>query len=191
MKKFILILLLTAVSFGQIKIPDKPAAWVNDYANVLSNRQESRLNEMLKSLQEETSTQIFVAISDRLPEDEYLESFAVNLFEKWGPGRKQEQNGILIVLFTEDRKIRIETGYGLEGAFTDLQAGRVIDNYMKPFFRKGDYYGGLEAGLTVIIAAVKGEYKIPTESPRKKKDKKSPFPIIVLILIIFSIINCR
>jgi len=123
--------------FAQKDIPEKPDSWVNDYTNLLDTNQERILNNKLNNLEKATSTQIFLAILDKIPENYYLDDYAVKMFDKWNPGRKNENNGVLIVLFTIDRKIRIEVGYGLEGVLTDLQAGRVIDDVMKPEFKKG------------------------------------------------------
>ena len=161
---------------------------MSDYTNLLNANQQRVLNNKLDRLEKATSTQIFLAIFDRIPESYYLEDFVVKLYEKWRPGRKNENNGVLIVLFTGDRQIRIEVGYGLEGVLTDMQAGRVIEDVMKPEFKKGDYFTGLNNGIDVIISAVKGEYKIPIE--RKSRSKKSNwFSLVVIFFIIMSVLR--
>ncbi len=191
MKKYLaLILFCFSVNlFAQDEIPEKPDSWVTDFAGLLSDGQKNRLNSKLNALEKETSTQIFVGIFDRIPEKYYLEDFVVKLYEKWRPGRKNENNGVLIALFTGDRRIKIEVGYGLEGALTDMQAGRVIEDYMKPEFKKGDYYAGLNSGIDVIISAVKGEYKIPVQSNSKRKKRFNFTPLIVIFFIIISILR--
>jgi uncharacterized protein len=184
----VIIFCLTFGVFAQKAIPEKPDSWVNDYTNLLDANQERILSNKLDKLEKATSTQIFLAILDKIPEDYYLDDYTVKMFEKWNPGRKNENNGVLIVLFTGDRKIRIEVGYGLEGVLTDLQAGRVIDDVMKPEFKKGDYFTGLNNGIDVIISAVKGEYTIPVEGKSRSK-KSNWFSLIVIFFIIISVLR--
>jgi len=184
----LLLLWLPLFLLGQDDLPEKPISWVSDYTNLLSNSQKQTLDNKLDALEHATSTQIFLAIFDKMPESYTLEDFTTKLFEKWRLGRKNENNGVLIALFTGDRQIRIEVGYGLEGVLTDMQVGRVIDDVMKPHFRNGDYYTGLSQGIDVIIAAVKGEYTIPVK--RKSKNKSSNWiPLFVVFLVIMSVLR--
>ena len=114
--KFLIILcmFMTVPVFSQVDIPDKPASWVNDYANVLSAQEKQVLESELSALQQRSSNQIFIALLNRLPENSYLEDFTVKLYEKWRPGLAEQDNGILIAVFIQDRQMRIEVGYGLE-----------------------------------------------------------------------------
>ena len=186
---FITLLLgLPFYMFAQDELPEKPISWVSDYTNLLSTDQQSILNNKLDRLEKATSTQIFLAIFDKIPESYYLEDFTVKLYEKWRPGRKNENNGVLIVLFTGDRQIRIEAGYGLEGVLTDLQASRVIEDVMKPEFKKGDYFTGLNNGIDVIISAVRGEYTIPIKGKSRSKSTNW-FSLMVIFFIIISILR--
>jgi uncharacterized protein len=184
----IMVSILATFSFGQNDLPDKPQSWISDYADVLSATNEQSLDDMLSGLEKRSSNQIFVAIFRQLPENSYLEDFAVKLYEKWGPGLPEEDNGILVVIFIDDSKIRIEVGYGLEDVVTDAQAGTVIREYMAPFFRKGDYYQGIKSALEVLILAAEGKYKIPLEEKNKKK-KGIPIGMLVTFFIIFIIIS--
>jgi len=192
LRNIIYISILTAfLSFGlsaQNDLPEEPISWVSDYTNLLNSEQQRVLNNKLNKLEKATSTQIFLAIFDQIPENYYLEDFTVKLYEKWGPGRKNENNGVLIVLFTGDRKIRIEVGYGLEGVLTDMQAGRVIEDVMKPEFKKGDYFSGLNNGIDVIISAVKGEYTIPVKAKSKSK-RTNWISLFVIFFIIVSVLR--
>ncbi len=184
-------ILLLVLFFGVIltqaqELPPKPAAWCNDYAGVLTPSQKDTLNAILGDFERRTSNQIFIAIFRRLPENTYLEDFAVRLFEQWRPGLPDKNNGILIVIFTEDRKARIEVGYGLEDVITDLQARQVLYNEMIPYFKRGDYYRGLLAGLRVLMPAAEGKYKIPIAGKSvKKKRFKSDNPIVGIMTIAF------
>jgi uncharacterized protein len=185
-------IILFCLSFGLIaqnELPEKPDSWVNDYTSLLSNNQKSILTNKLNVLEKETSTQIFLAIFDRMPESYYLEDFVVKLYEKWRPGRKNENNGVLIVLFSGDRRIRIEVGYGLEHVLTDMQAGRIIEDYMKPEFRKENYFAGLNKGIDVIISAVKGEYKIPAERKSSRSKSTNWFSWLAIFFIIISVLR--
>ncbi len=151
-----------AFSIDSVNIfPPQPTAWCNDYANVLETWQEDSLNALLGEFERRTSNQFFVAIFNRIPKGTYLEDFAVRLFEKWRPGLPDKNNGLLIVLFTEDRKTRIEVGYGLEDVVPDALARRILMEQMVPFFKKGQYYRGLMAGVSPLMAAAEGKYQIP------------------------------
>lgn len=143
----------------------QPTGFVNDYAEVLTQEQKNNLEARLISFEKETSNEISVAIIDSLKEDT-IENFAVDLFEEWGIGKKANDNGILILVAVSDRKMRIEVGYGLEGALTDSQAYWIIENKMKPAFRNNDFYLGLSEATGAIMSATRGEY-IPSASESK------------------------
>ena len=181
----LLMILLFAFMAAQEGIPDKPEAWVSDYAGVLSATQISDLNNALSQMEKETSNQFFVAIFEQMPEGHYLEDFTNRLYDKWRPGLKDENNGLLIAVFINDRKMRIEVGYGLEDVITDAQAITVIDDYMAPEFRKGDYYGGIVRALEVLMPAAEGKYQIPVEQKSKKRGM-SPGNFIFIAFIILS-----
>ncbi len=184
----IVFLIFAAFSMAaEADIPERPASWVNDYAHVLSDAQVNELNGMLSALEQRSSNQIFVAIFPQIPEGYYLEDFVVKLFDKWKPGLKGKDNGILITVFINDRKMRIEVGYGLEDVVTDAQASTLIREYMAPEFKKGDYYSGIKNALTVLIPAVEGKYKIPVKKKSNKNDGFSLGDLIVLIVIFIII----
>jgi uncharacterized protein len=187
-KNVLLSLLLFAAFISAADIPERPDSWLNDYANVLSSGQKSELNSLLSSLETRSSNQIFVAIFPQIPEGNYLEDFVVKLFDKWKPGLKGKDNGILIAAFINDRKMRIEVGYGLEDVVTDAQSAVVINDYMVPEFRKGDYYKGIKNALTVLIPAVEGKYKIPIKKKKSKKDGFS-FGDLISLIFIFIIVS--
>ncbi|MBD3223869.1 MAG: TPM domain-containing protein [Caldithrix sp.] len=162
----------------------KPSGWINDYADVLNPQQEQKLRQQLQALENRSSNQIFIAIFDRLPRDYSLEGFTVKLFEQWNPGLPDKDNGILMTVFMEDRKIRIEVGYGLEDVITDAQAHTVIEQVLKPSFRQNDYYGGLEKALSVLIPAAEGKYQIPVKNKKKNGDGFSFMHIIIAFFLL-------
>jgi uncharacterized protein len=141
--------------------PAAPARYFNDDAGVVSPEAASRLELKLQAFDQQTSSQIVVAVFPELPSPS-LEDFTVRTAQAWRVGRKKLDNGVVLFVFVKDRKIRIETGYGLEGALPDATAHRIIEERIAPAFRTGDYAGGLEAGVDAIMAATRGEY---TASP--------------------------
>ncbi len=160
-------------------LPPPPAAYFNDYAGLVSAADAQRLDAKLRQFANETSTQVVVAIFKNLPSPS-LEDFTVRTAESWRVGRKDWDNGAVFFVFVEDRKMRIETGYGLEGALPDQLAGRILDNEVRPRFRAGDWAGGLEAGIDGIIAATRGEYK----APPKPKPGGPVVPILIVVLFV-------
>lgn len=192
----LLLLLFPFVSFPQDDLPEKPTSWVTDYAKILSATERNTLDQKLQQLESNTATQIFVAIFPSLPENYALEDFTTRLFEKWRPGLAEENNGVLLTIFISDRKLRIETGYGLEDVLTDAQAGTVINDYIVPFFRQEQYFDGINSGLDVIISATEGKFQIPVRQSRRNAtdDGDSEFPFLIIfffILVIFMILKSR
>ncbi|MBP6855407.1 MAG: TPM domain-containing protein [Candidatus Pacebacteria bacterium] len=137
---------------------DRPSGFVSDFARVLSVDQKTALEQKLSTFEKETSNEIAVVIIDSLKGD-YIENYAVKLFADWGIGKKDKDNGVLFLVAVSDRAMRIEVGYGLEGALTDALSVRILDDNVRPFFKQNDYAGGIGAGVDAIISATKGEYK--------------------------------
>lgn len=142
--------------------PGKPTGYVNDFAHVLSDGTKQELESALSVFEASTSDEIAVAIVPSMGGD-YIENYAVKLFEEWGIGKKDKDNGVLLLLSIEERKLRIEVGYGLEGALPDSLAQQIINADMTPRLKAGDYDGAVSIGVTDIMQAVKGEYQA-TES---------------------------
>jgi uncharacterized protein len=113
-----------------------------------------------------------------------LEDFTNRTARAWGAGRKDYDNGAVLFVFVADRKMRIETGYGLEGALPDQLAARILDHEVRPRFRSGDWAGGLEAGIDGIIAATKGEYKAPPVA----QQRGGPTPVTLVIVLAFVVL---
>ena len=155
------------------QIPDKPARYVTDRAGVFGGGQADALNARLEQFERDTSDQLLVWVDRKIPEGFTLEDFTVRAAQKWGAGHKKEDNGAVLFVFTEDRKVRIEVGYGLEGALPDITAKQIIDNEIVPQFRAGDYAGGITAGATAMMAAVKGEYKGTGRTVNEGRQRRS------------------
>ncbi len=141
------------------RLPPKPERYVTDRAGVLPSDRAESLNAQLERFEQDTSNQFLVWIDRKVPDDFALEEFTVAAARKWAAGQAGKNNGVVLFVFTDDRKMRIEVGYGLEGAIPDATAHRIQEEEILPRFRQGDYPGGIEAGATAIIAAAKGEYK--------------------------------
>ena len=165
MKKLLLlfIVFLSSVRIFAQDIPSKPnpPRLVNDYAHVLSPEQVQILEQKLTALDDSTSNQVAIVIVPTL-NGAVIEDYSVKLFRTWGIGNKKTNNGVLIVAAIDDRKVRIEVGYGLEGAIPDITANSIIENDIKPNFREGNYYHGLDQATDDLSKAAAGEYKVAT-----------------------------
>lgn len=137
--------------------PGSPTGYVNDYARILTAEQKTTLEGQLREFDKTDSTQVSVVILQNLSGD-YIENFAEKLFKEWGIGNREKDNGVLLLVSLDDRKLRIEVGYGLEGALPDATASAIIRNDITPLFKEGKYYEGVYGGVGAIMKAVKGEY---------------------------------
>jgi uncharacterized protein len=147
------LLMLLAV----IALPDKPAQYVTDRAGVFDKQRADALNAKLAKFDRDTSTQILVYTDRKLPPETSMEEMGAEAMLKWGVGQKGKDNGAILFVFTEERKMRIEVGYGLEPTLTDAKSKRITSTILKPEFRKGDFAGGIEKGVDAIFATVRGE----------------------------------
>ncbi len=157
-----LAILLSTVAFADrydAQVPEKPQRYVTDRAGIFGPGEAEALNSRLEQFERDTSDQLLVWVDKKVPEGFTLEDFTVRAAQKWGAGQKKEDNGAVLFVFTEDRRVRIEVGYGLEGALPDVTAKRIIDGEIVPRFRQGDFPGGVAAGASAMMAAIKGEYK--------------------------------
>ena len=183
---FFLVTALTAQA--QVALPEHGGQWVHDQANVLSATTKSELEAILKYERDSTSNQIAVLIVPSL-EGEAMEEFSLRVAEKWKIGQKAKDNGVLMLIAINDKKMRIETGYGLEGVLTDALSSRINRNEMAPYFRQGDFDTGVKVGVMAVIQAIKGEYvnDEPVQQTRRRSKKSSPFFTILIILAIIII----
>ena len=134
-------------------IPPVPAQWFNDYAQVVSPAAAVRLNQTLQDFERESSSQIVVAIFQKMESASSIEDYTVRVAQAWKVGQQSKKNGVVLFVFVQDRKMFIQVGYGLEGALPDATCKRIIEDEIKPRFRNNDYDGGLSAGVAAILAA--------------------------------------
>ncbi|MCB9262042.1 MAG: TPM domain-containing protein [Flavobacteriales bacterium] len=157
------------------------AAFVNDFADVLSPDEETRLVKKLKEFYDSTSNEVVLLLEKSL-ETEPVFDYSVKVANEWGIGDKNNKNGVLIFVATEDRKVFIQVGRGLEGSLTAARAGRIVDYVLLPNFKKRGYYVGLNEAVDEVISITGGEYK------NTNQYKGLPIWVIVLVIIIIIII---
>jgi uncharacterized protein len=161
-KTALLVLLLCALPsavFAYVS-PGTATGYVNDFANVISDATESELETLLTAHQTETSNEVTIVTVPTIGDD-YIEHYAVKLFEEWGIGTEKNDNGVLVLLAITDRKVRIEVGYGLEGALPDSVVDSIIRTKMVPALKSEDYDAAARDAATTIISAIAGEYDAP------------------------------
>lgn len=176
------LLLIYSSSFAQPEIP-KLINWANDFTNTLSPEELQQLNFRLKTYEDTTSNQLvslMIASLDGYP----LEEYSFETAEKNKIGTKKNSNGILFLVVKNDRKMRIEVGYGLESVLPDALTSSIIRNEVVPHFRKNDYYAGINSGIDAIIAAIGGEYK----ADFKDSSGGIGFTLIIILFITFILI---
>jgi len=183
---FLQVIFFANNSFAQnIIAKPSPATLVTDVAGVLTPEQKQALENKLVAIDDSSSNQIAVVIIptlDGYPKEEY----ANKLFRAWGIGDKKKNNGVLLLIAINDRQIWIEVGYGLEGAIPDITALNIIDNDIKPAFKAGNYYEGINKATDNIAKAAVGEYKV---AKAKKSKSKGSGGFLIILIIIFLILR--
>ena len=175
-------------------LPSKPDRYFNDYAAVVDQATASELNEQLAQFERDTSTQILVAIYRSMESESSVADYTQRIAQTWGVGQKGRNNGAVIFVFVSDHQMFIQTGYGLEGALPDATCFDITHNVIAPLFKKSDYAGGLKAGVTAMMQAVRGEYK-GTGRTHKEGESGSagsfPIGLIIFLVIVTFIIASR
>ena len=177
-------------------LPAKPAQYFNDYARVVPAATAAQLNGKLEEFERTTSCQVVVAVFPKMQSDSSLEDFSQRLFQSWQIGQKDKNNGIALLVFIQDHKLRIQTGYGMEGALPDALCKRIIADEIAPHFKRGDFGAGLSAGVEAILKATRGEYKgtgrtVAGNHPRSRGLDKVPLIFMVVMLVILVISRAR
>ena len=178
----------TALTRSRADNPVTLRNYVVDETGTLTNAQINSLTAKLRQVEEQTSNQIVVYVIPSL-DGESLEDLSIRLAEKNKIGKKDRNNGVLLLIVKNDRKLRIEVGYGLEGALTDAASSSIIRNEITPKFKQGNYYDGINAGVDAIIAVTKGEYAGDKREPKGSGSCGGvPFFVILIFIIIFFFI---
>jgi len=185
----IIILISIRVSAQELPKPMVPYRLVNDFTGLLSEQDQITLNNKLLDFNNETSTQIYVVTYDNLQGFD-IADFGQRLAQDWEIGQQGKNNGILVLVSPEARKITIQTGYGMEGAVPDAIASRLITNVITPSFRQANYYSGLDSATNVLMALTRGEFT--ADNYLNKSSEETPgiiFGLFVLFMFIFILIS--
>ena len=187
MKKFFILatmLILLSAALWASDIPDY-VGYVNDFANVITDKSKTEMEEVAKDLEEKTGAQIAVITVRSIAPYASIEDFSMAVAEKWKPGQKEKDTGIIMVLAMDERMFRIEVGYGLEGIINDAKAGRIIDNTIMPYFKGGDFSAGLRRGLFKIADTIGTEMEVELDVRTKIDNSKSEALCMLIFMIIF------
>jgi len=195
MLRFLLALCATALfalpAAAEVEVP-KNDDWVTDLAGMLSDSQEQQLELLMESYRQGSGHEIALLTVPDLG-GESIERFALEVGRSWGLGEKEKNNGALLVVAKEERKIRIEVGRGLEGDLPDILAGRIIRDVITPAFKKGDFAGGLRDGVLAIHEVIGGDYARLENShaERRREGRTGSIFNLVWILVLILVIATR
>lgn len=193
----IMLLVFAVPTLAAMDIPQPDSNfYCLDNAGMLAPETENAIIDASKNLAEKTGAQIVVVTVPALGEGVVLEEYSLELFRRWGIGDKEKNNGVLLLIAQEERKSRIEVGYGLEGALPDAKTGRIQDNNLIPFFKEGNYDQGIITTYNALLKEVAAEYDVSyqpastgTSSQRSAANKNGvSWPVVIGILIVLYII---
>ncbi|HZM04342.1 MAG TPA: TPM domain-containing protein, partial [Candidatus Saccharimonadales bacterium] len=191
---FIFLWLWSLAAFAAETIPPSPAAYFNDYAHVVDAGVASQLNAKLENFERDTGNQIVVAVYPKMQSDSSPADYTVQVFRAWKVGQKAKNNGAVLFVFIQDRKIFLQVGYGLEGVLPDALCQQIIHNEIEPRFKTGDYAGGLTAAVSSILAATRQEYKGTGTTVAQRQQPQQPagnFRVSIFALLFIGFIALR
>ena len=184
--------ILLAVDFPK----PTPYKYINDYVGVVEPEYVQKIISVGKELEDKTTAQVTAVVIDSL-QGMTIEEYAVELFRKWGIGQKGKDNGVLLLVAINDRQMRIEVGYGLEGAIPDGKAGRIRDEYIIPYFKEGDYSKGIYYGYLALAKEVAKEYNVEltfdvdAELPKSSSAYVETIVIVLIVVFIMLVLSRR
>lgn len=188
--------LLAAAAALALDVPPAPNRWFTDGAGLVSPTEADLLNRKLSDFEQQSGAQFIIYTFPSL-EGEAIEDFTIRCAEKWKVGQKKYDNGLILFVFAKERKVRIETGYGLEGSMTDAFSSRVIREFIAPGFQQGKYAEGLNAGADAIMQKIRtGEEPVPPLQPQSSGQPQSargdgdlsPVAVLFILFIVFFVI---
>jgi uncharacterized protein len=182
----------------------KPTGFVNDFAGIIKPETKAKLEGLMASFERSTGNEVAVVTLPSL-DGNPVEDVAVELFGQWGIGKKGKDNGILFLIAPNEKRMRIEVGYGLEGTINDALAGRILDQAVVPRFREGDMDGGIAAGSLTIVGVISEKEQLGFDAeasfgagaaqlrPVIKEKKSSPLKLIgkVIFFLIMAYLFIR
>lgn len=174
--------------FGAEVMPPKPKRYFNDYAAVTSIEVQQELDRKLEAFEKSDSTQVIVAVFPRMQSDSDIADYTQRVAQDWGVGQQRTNNGAVLFVFVNDRKMYLQVGYGLEGAIPDITAMDITENRVKPHFKNNDYNAGLIAGVDAIIQAARGEYRGTGRTVGGQQQRRRSNGWVILFMILFFLI---
>lgn len=197
-RKNLVLLILSVCPAFSANIPSRPQGPVADYGSVLDANTEAALAKISQSLWQQAGFALVIATVSTIGE-ESIEEYASLLYEKWKIGAEGKDEGALVLLSMEQRKIRIEVGYGAEGYLNDSKTGRLLDNHCIPYLKKGDYSGGLLSLAAALAKEVEKEKGIALSVPvadyrqinQEQAVQLSPFQLIFILIILVLLLSTR
>ena len=192
LKSIICILLATAwfQALSQDQIIPELKRRVTDQVGLLSTGQTNELEQLLAEFEQQKGSQVAVLIIEST-QPETIEQYSIQVVDRWKIGRENIDDGALLIIATDDRKLRIEVGYGLEGTIPDALAKRIINNIIVPHFRDGDYYLGIEEGIEAILSLINGEELPEVAASNSNRKTQSLGLFMVIILGIFGVVIAK
>ena len=185
-KLFFLLLIFIALGAFADDVPGY-SGYVNDYAILITEKDKASMESVAKEVEEKTGAQIAILTVKSMSPYTSIDEFGMAVAEKWKVGEKDKDTGIIIILAMEERKVRIEVGYGLEGIINDAKAGRIIDNTMMPYFRGGDFSAGLRRGVFKIADIIGTELNVELDEQIKMQDNTFTERLCMLIFFIIFV----
>jgi uncharacterized protein len=170
---------LGAAWAAALEVPPTPQSYLTDLARVVPTQQAAAINDRLQGVETRTGHQVIAVLFPSL-NGEALEDFTIRCAERWNVGRKALDDGIIFFAFVNDRRMRLEVGYGLEGKVPDAVAIRLLDGVVKPSFARGDYGGGVLALAGALEGIFRGE---PPPTPARSSRSGLPTPLLVLLVV--------
>jgi len=183
-------LLLAAAAPAQEPTIPAPRGFVSDFANVIDRQTASHLEALITELQAKTGAEIaIVTVESTQPLSAF--DYAMKIAERWKPGAKGKDNGVVFLVAVKDRELFILTGYGIEGALPDGRVGEIRDRVIVPRFRQGDYRGGIRAGTEALAQRIAEEYRVKLSAapppPRGQQPNVGLIPLVILIVVLILI----
>ncbi len=168
-KQWILAFFLTSlvVGFAFAQPIPTPDGYVNDYAGVISSSEEAEMRSTIQSVVQATGAEIAVLTVDSMEPYADIEQYSIAVAEQWGVGSGEQDDGAILVVSVGERQVRLEVGYGLEGAIPDGRAGSILDTYVVPYLRNNDYGTGLVNGVNAVAAIIADEYGVQLSNVRE------------------------
>ncbi|MFA5087404.1 MAG: TPM domain-containing protein [Candidatus Omnitrophota bacterium] len=182
-----------------VPIPEASHGYISDNANLISSTDRRKISQLAAELEKKTTAQIaVVTLPTTLPES--IQGYSVRLYDKWKIGQKGKDNGVLLLIAVDDRQAWITTGYGLEGALPDVICGKIVNETIIPFFKRGQFSEGISAGAVAIMSLVAKEYgvtvtgqetEIYAEVHRQPSGVEQFFGFLLTVFLTFIILGTR